>query len=150
MERNAQQGVWGGQAFLRLCAYTKLLESPFLKYMWRKIFHGRAYIKENKYYFIEKYNALYFIEKYNALRLFVYTKCCNQLFWSICEGKFFMIELIQRKIKYYFTEKYNAIYFIEKYNTLIYPDFIGKTKSKIFVRKDVRRDRVKIFVLFGK
>ena len=61
-----------------------------------------------------------------------------------------MIELIQRKKKYYFTEKYNALYFIEKYNTLIYPDFIGKTKSKIFVRKDVRRDRVKIFVLFGK
>ena len=61
-----------------------------------------------------------------------------------------MIELIQRKNKYYFIEKYNALYFIEKYNALIYPDFIGKTKSTFFVRKDVRRDRVKIFVLFGK
>ena len=44
--------------------------------------------------------------------------------------------------------KENKYYFIQKYNALIYPDLIGKNKGKCFVRKDVRRDRVKIFVLF--
>ena len=43
----------------------------------------------------------------------------------------------------------NKYYFIEKSNALIYPDFIGKNKSKFFVRQDVRRNRVNIFVLFG-